>query len=757
MKSLDIITRKHPQTGIFLAGDFNHMKDTQIKTFPLKQIVKFPTHGNSILDCVYTNMSEHYRKPEGDPGLGLSHHSVVLVKPGITDTNREQTTFMRRVNKPENQAGMIQDLKDIKWEDLYRNPTCLGQYEMFVTVLSMLMDSHLPLEEITRKETDKPWITDEFKRLISKRQAALRKGNKMSFRFYRNKVNKMSKRLRRNFYQKQIEGLSRNNPKDWWKRTKALLGIKKSNGIKDLANIANEKYGGNNGEMIRNINTFLHSVSADLHPIDTSLVPKPEQVPEDYIISTEEVEARLEKIKVGKAPGPDGIPNWLLKVAAPLISGPVCAIFNSSIRESVVPQMWKSANVTPIAKIQNPTSIETDLRPISLTPVLGKQLEACMGCRIYDEIKEKLDSTQFGSIKGSSTTVALIDMLHHWHQAIHDKRSVRVVFIDFSKAFDLIDHTLLIRKFQELGLSPTPLAWLANFLSCRQQRVKLGQEVSEWLTLNGAMPQGSYLGPLSFIVYMHDMPQFKEVKAVKYIDDTTLAQSITGKGDDKTGTAIHNIVQWATENHMKLNSSKTKEMQIHFKRKPLDLEPLQIQGKEIEKVSKYKILGVTVNSNLTWNDHVSAIVSKASTRLYFMKQLRRSGAPMQDLLVFYKAVVRSLLEYACQTWHPGLTKEQIELIEKVQERAMRIMCPGDNIEQCREKTKLETLDNRRTKLCTELYKKIEKPSHKLHELLPARNNHQYWTQNTGKRTIAKIRNERYKKDFIVKAILEYQN
>ena len=252
------------------------------------------------------------------------------------------------------------------------------------------------------------------------------------------------------------------------------------------------------------------------------------------------------------------------------------------------------------------------------------------------------------------------------------------------------------------------------------------------------------------------MPQFNEVKTVKYIDDTTLAQSIAGRSDDKTGTAIHDIVQWATKNHMKLNSNKTKELQIHFKRKPLNLEPIEIQGKEIEKVNKYKILGVTVNANLTWNDHVNAIVSKASQRLYFMKQLHRSGAPMQDLLIFYKAVVRSLLEYSCQTWHPGLTKEQTELIEKVQERAMRIMCPGDNVEQCLEKTKLEKLDNRRTQLCIELYRKIEKPSHKLHKLLPARRTHQYWTQNCEKRTISKIRNERYKKDFRVKAILEYQ-
>ena len=182
------------------------------------------------------------------------------------------------------------------------------------------------------------------------------------------------------------------------------------------------------------------------------------------------------KVKVSKAPGPDGIPNWILHDLAGIISGPVCAIYmyNTAIREGNLPSMWKSANVTPLAKVKNPSDIKTDIRPISLTAIISKSLESSMGHRILIEIGKKLDPHQFGGIKGSSTTHALTDLMHLWHKTVHACQSVNIIFLDFYKAFDLIDHTTLIQKFAKLGLSDVPLRWLW-FLEWQKTANKTGK------------------------------------------------------------------------------------------------------------------------------------------------------------------------------------------------------------------------------------------------------------------------------------------
>jgi hypothetical protein len=272
--------------------------------------------------------------------------------------------------------------------------------------------------------------------------------------------------------------------------------------------------------------------------------------------------------------------------------------------------------------------------------------------------------------------MALIDMMQLWHEAIHRNQSVRIIFIDYTKAFDLIDHGILIEKFRKLGTPQILLSWLEGYLSERQQRVKLGQEVSEWITLKGAMPQGSWLGPLCFIVYLHDMPTPDSTKIHKYIDDSTISEILTKGEESKSQQAIQNIEEWSTENKMIINESKTKEMIIHMRKTPLNTEPIIVNDKPIERIDNFKLLGIWISSNLTWNYHIDRICTKASQRIYFLKLLRRSGAPTKDLITYYKTIVRPIIEYGCQVWSSGLTVEQSQKLESQQKRSINIILPG---------------------------------------------------------------------------------
>ena len=340
---------------------------------------------------------------------------------------------------------------------------------------------------------------------------------------------------------------------------------------------------------------------------------------------------------------------YLLVYFIGLISGPVCAIFNSSLREAVVPEIWRSANVTPLPKVTPPRAIESDIVPISLTPVLAKQLEAIIGSYIVRALEGKFDPCQFGGVKGLSTTHALIDMLHKWHTMVHNGETVRILFLDYSKVFDLVDHQLLLQKFRRLGVPQILTRWLHSFLSDRRQRVKLGNDVSDWLNLKGGMPQGSWLGPLCFITFISDL-LVAEVLQHKYMDDTTLSEGFNRADESQMQAAGDEVGKWSADNKTKLNTKKTKEMVMNFRRTADAVPPLTLNNIIIDRVIVFKLLGVLISNNLSWEENTNSIISKCAPHLYYLKQLRKSGLHDDDLLVFCKSIVRPVLEYAC----PGM-------------------------------------------------------------------------------------------------------
>jgi len=175
-------------------------------------------------------------------------------------------------------------------------------------------------------------------------------------------------------------------------------------------------------------------------------------------------------------------------------------IFNVSIHEGFVSAHWKEANIIPVPKLHLARSIESDFRPISLTSTLGTLLELFIGNWILKRIKLKLDDQQYGALNGRSATQALVNMLHHWHSTVDKGQLVHTVFIDFAKAFDHVDHSMLVVKLEAFGLSDTVVQWTVSFLVKRRQQVKIGDVLSEWLEVFSGMPQDSFLGLLTFII-----------------------------------------------------------------------------------------------------------------------------------------------------------------------------------------------------------------------------------------------------------------
>jgi hypothetical protein len=347
------------------------------------------------------------------------------------------------------------------------------------------------------------------------------------------------------------------------------------------------------------------------------------------------------------------------------------------------------------------------------------------------------DEMQYGAVKNSNTTCALLAVLHPIFVGLDDgKHYARVLLIDFSKAFDHIDHETFLQKLSSNGVDEFLVRWFRGFLTDRKQHVVIEGHNSEWRQINGGVPQGTLSGPQLFINMVSDLKTL--LPTIKYVDDTTIVEIVHQNSPSMLQTALNAILSWSNTNQLYLNAAKTKELCIDLRRKPPPLDPLVINGTEVEVVSSAKLLGVTISSDLKWELHVSNVYAKASSRIHYLRQLKRAGLSQKQLLHVYLTLIRPITEYACQVWSSGLTQKDSVLLESVQKRAGRIIHPNTEYRTFCNDMHLQTLSERRLSLCKTFFEDMQKPSHKLNSLLPTQSDPVYNTRHPKKNSIAKM-------------------
>ena len=236
----------------------------------------------------------------------------------------------------------------------------------------------------------------------------------------------------------------------------------------------------------------------------------------------------------------------------------------------------KSAIVTPLPKKTPASILEKDIRPISLTCLIAKELERIVIKRLRLYTSTKSDPLQFGNKKGVSTTDMLIKLLHNWHAETDKGHAVRIVFLDYSKAFDRVNHNILLDKLAAYDLPPFLLKWLTSFLFERSQRVRLSEFISDILYLAGAVPQGAIFGMEGFLALIDDLRP--PLPLFKYVDDSTAFDILRKSNPDSSALqdSINETVKWTRENDMKINAQKTHEMIISFSKSKPDPLPSRL-------------------------------------------------------------------------------------------------------------------------------------------------------------------------------------
>ena len=463
----------------------------------------------------------------------------------------------------------------------------------------------------------------------------------------------------------------------WWKEVKNLAGISDDSG-QWYCQLVDGDVVDSVATLCDRINDFFVNLTREfvsLTPDDVAGIAV-ESVPTELLTTPWEAEKALRGIKIKKAPGPDGLPNVVLKEFAYELGPVISDMYNASLRQGFLPPLLKSAVVRPLPKQKPAMSVEKDIRPVSLTCQVAKVMESFTLVRLLPVLLDKFDLKQF-ALSGRSTSQALVYLLHLALDAL-DKGNCALCFFfaDFKKGFDVIDHRILLRKLSCYGLHPSLVRWLAAFLQGRSQCVQLADVSSASKSPNGGIPQGTKLSPILFAVMVDDLVRSWGPR-IKYVDDLTILEVIPRNSPSVMKYLVNDVNSFAHCNNMQLNPSKCKLMRVDFLHyNSCYSQPIAVGGSVIESVESFKLLGVYISSDLSWSTHCDYIIKKSNRRLYALRKLKACGVQDGELVAVYCSLLRSVLEYASVVF-ANLPQYLCMALERVQKRALRIIFGPD--------------------------------------------------------------------------------
>lgn len=319
---------------------------------------------------------------------------------------------------------------------------------------------------------------------------------------------------------------------------------------------------------------------------------------------------------------------------------------------------------------------------------------------------------------------------------------VRIMFFDFSSAFNTIQPMILRDKLKDIGVNPSFVSWITDYLTDRPQFVRLGNCVSGTVMSSTGAPQGTVLAPFLFTLYTADFKYNSESCHIqKYSDDTAIVACIQNGQESEYRDLIKAFCDWSHRNCLLLNTSKTKEMIVDFRRSGLCHQPVNIHGVDMEVVPTYKYLGVHLDNKLDWSLNTDALFKKGQSRLFFLRRLRSIDVCGKLLQMFYQSVVASVLFYGAVCWGNSLKQKDKRRLEKLVKRASSVV--GSSLDS------LEAVVERYTQKKVEAI--IRHTDHPLHIILDQRNS------SSGRLTSLRCRTERYRRSFLPAAIRVYNS
>ena len=699
-----------PSPNILVVGDFNLPNSSWIDELKsvsgekevfdsmtefinanfLKQYINSATHkdGNT-LDLVFTNNAHLIHSYNCHiPSLSsVSDHYIVECESSISGS----TTTEENDERPD-RISPLDNLNffsnDIDWDAVSNEfsetdwATTLSEHHpeeklrLLMEKIHEVCEKHIPQRKSLNR-SGKPKIPRDRRILMRKRkkisdQLKLNLSDARKAKLNRKLVNievslqeshKASKSMRE---KKAIQAI-KNNPKYFFSYTKQHSKIKSQIGPL-LDN--NNMYTASSKMMATILSDQYQSVFSD--PLEHSIYSEKESSVDcslsDIEFSELDIIDAIDELSNNSASGPDGVSAILLKRCKKQLCSPLYILWRNCLDLGVTPDQLKIAHIIPIFK-EGHHGLAVNYRPIALTSHLIKIFEKIIRNSVvsYMDANDLFNDTQHGFRHGRS---CLSQLLAHFEKIINHleaNENIDVVYLDFSKAFDKVDHHIILEKLRLMGVSGKLFSWFKSFLFDRFQSVMVNGFLSDPVYVKSGVPQGSVLGPLLFLILISDIDEeILHSFLSSFADDTRIGKSINNESDiQKLQEDLEKVFSWADQNNMKFNNDKFELIKfglgLVLKDKSVYFGP---DGSEIKAKCNVKDLGVTISSNGSFSEHINKVCDKARDMSSWVLRTFSSRSPLL-MSTLWKALVQPILDYCSQLWCP--TKPgQIKQLEEIQ-------------------------------------------------------------------------------------------
>ena len=672
-------------------------------------------HGNSstLIDHILTN-SKLTKLVSGSIIEDISDHWITFLQPCISKYKSKPKAVKSRHLNTENLEKFKANLSNVNWEEVTTCNNVDDCYNAFWTLYSSLFDIHFPL------------TTTNFNRNIHKISNFMTKGllisrktkisllksslidptqlNKDNYRRYRNLYNTLLRTSKKMHIDSKLKRDSK-NPKKIWDTIKEFTTGKSSNQTINKINSQLNLLLTDQTQIAEEFNTFFagagHKVANSIDPVNIDpmdyLKNKPPS-PEMYIneISQGEFINIIEQMEPKSSLDLNGISTKIIKFVKYELATPLVYLFNLSIRTGKFPAKLKTSRTVPVFKSGDPLSCD-NYRPISLLSSISKILEKFVSNQLVNhlEYNKLLYEHQYGFQRGKSTVHNLTHLTNFVSRELNEKKFVIGVFLDLKKAFDVVNHEILLKKLKKLGLNGVVLEWFTSYLEGRSQCVDINGHLSKEISIDISVLQGSILGPLLFLCFINDLPTITNLLTLLFADDTAGLKS--GFNLDELITEVNielnKLAIWFRANKMAVNVSKTKYIIFKPKGMKINIEPdkgivydenemgmprneskitplVRIYNDNPDPCNRtYKLLGLYLDEHLSFDYHCDHVRTKIAQSNFIISRAKHF-LPKKTLKTLYYALVHPHLLY-CLPIYSCTSAKNLTKLELIQKKTIR--------------------------------------------------------------------------------------
>ena len=572
----------------------------------------------------------------------------------------------------------------------------------------------LPLKKIKIKAYKSDWLSKGI--LISCRQknVLFKKykqnptiENEATYNTYKNKLTHIIRQSKKMHFKNKFELYKKDCKKTWNTINEVLKSKNKKHMVNDKFITSEGTSCTDKNEIVEQFNKYFTNIGSILN----SKLPKSGEDPTQHIKhNTEsffcaptdptEIINIVKSANSSKSSGVDNIDPYVVQKIIPQIANQLAHMFNKSLQTGIVPDKLKIAKVIPLYKNDNPELFK-NYRPISILPCFSKIIERIMYNRLYSFLTKhnSISEKQYGFRKKYATYMALIDLVDKISCNFAEKNYTVGIFLDLSKAFDTIDHTILLNKLQCYGVRGSACNWFASYLHNRKQYVVFNKSESEYKEISCGVPQGSILGPLLFILYINDIEHVSDIiKPILFADDTSLFHSHACFNTliQEVNIQLHQLSTWFNTNKLSLNTNKSNFIIFtpNGKKYNISEAEININGSKIKHVKCTTFLGITIDEHLDWKVHIDNLSYKIARNVGVLNKLK-NFLPAYIMKTLYSTLIESHLQYCTLLWANSHVTN-IRKLQLLQKKAIRIITSSHYIahtEPLLSMTKLLKLDD----------------------------------------------------------------